>query len=182
MKAYRRSTAVYSLVHQSNCTFIVQVVGAVYVWMFFCFVVTSNFPHFVYWPTFSGIITTMRFLCVTRLNCLKWLSAVKTSLGCSKLFTQIHFLALRWHFFLKPACVRKFKFRWTFFISLWLYDWQPVKMLNRLNDKQSDFEIVLWSTVSYSWIQRSFRDTRHPLLSMCLSSYWWWKLANKHQG
>ena len=57
------------------------------------FVVTSNFLHSVYWPTFSGVITTKRFLCVTRLD---W-SAVKTPLGCNKLFTQFYLLALRWH-------------------------------------------------------------------------------------
>ena len=43
----------YSFVDQSNCTFMVHVVGAVYmcacfVEKFTYFVVKSNFPHFVY--------------------------------------------------------------------------------------------------------------------------------------
>ena len=62
----------YSFVDQSNCTFMVHVVVAVYmcacfVEKFTYFVVKSNFPHFVYCPTFSGVVTTKRFLCVTRL-------------------------------------------------------------------------------------------------------------------
>ena len=72
----------YSFVDQSNCTFMVHVVGAVYVCMF------CQEIYILCCIDYKAIS-----LCSPSCPGLKWLNAVKTPLGCNKLFTQFHLLA-----------------------------------------------------------------------------------------
>ena len=110
--AYCRSTAAYSFVDRAIALLWFMLSARCMCSMCACFV--KKFTYFV----------------------------VKTLLGCNKLYTQFHLLALRWHKISFNASVSSelFLFRCGYMTG------QPVKMLNRLNDRQSDFEIVLWST------------------------------------